>query len=242
MYLQILMLILLGVPSLWLFYNGCRMVFKFERIRHLGLTIFNIWIVAVVFLAFFVLSTARNYRMKEEKRMEISFEKQNADTLCLTLRAEDPEMKFLEDEKYAFFNDMKVVIADDKELLLVPRIRIEESDDSLFSVSQVLQARGQTTAEARQNLALLRYQVSSRGSTLMIGPYARLPKGDCWRGQDADLIIKVPKGKFVRVDKDLEKLKPNWIWFMIPDKGKVLRMTDSGLEEAENINDTIISR
>ena len=238
-YLQVIMLMVLGIPSLMLFYNGSRMVFRFERIKYLGLTMFNIWVVGIVFLVFFSLNTYKLYKIEEEKQMEVTLQNPAADTLYLKLRTEDPGMKYLKSEKYNFLNDLRTTISDDGELYIVPRIRFEESRDSLFSVSQVLLARGKSQAEAKQHLAGIRYQLSTMGSTLMIGPYARLQKGDCWRGQIVSLIIRVPKDKFVKIENTFRDLKPNWRYMINSEEEPSLRMTEYGMEEALPVNDSI---
>jgi phage shock protein PspC (stress-responsive transcriptional regulator) len=238
-YLQVIMLMILGIPSFMLFYNGSRMVFRFERIKYLGLTMFNIWVVGIVFLVFFSLNTYKLYKTGEEKQMDVTLQNPAADTLYLKLRAEDTGMKYLKNEKYTFVNDLRTIISDEGELLIVPNIRFEESRDSLFTVSQVLLARGKSQAEAQQHLAGIRYQIVTMGSSLMIGPYARLPKGDCWRGQTVNLIIRVPKGKFVSMESGLGELKPNWKYLMIPVKDLTMQMTEYGMEEVLPANDTI---
>lgn len=171
--------------------------------------------------------------------MEVTLQNPSADTLYLKLRTEDPGMKYLKYEKYTFINDMRTTISDEGELYLVPRIRFEESRDSLFSISQILLARGKSQAEAQQHVAEIRYQLTTMGSSLMIGPFARLPKGDCWRGQTVNLIIRVPKGKFVTIENSFQDLKPNWRYLLNSGEESILRMTDYGLEEVIPVNDTI---
>jgi hypothetical protein len=231
----------LGIPSCMLFYNGSRMVFRFERIKYLGLTMFNIWVVGIVFLAFFSFSTYKLYKVKEEKQMEVTLQTPAADTLFLKLRTEDPGMKYLKNEKYTFVNDLRTIISDEGELYIVPNIRFEESKDSLFTVSQVLLARGNSQVEAQQHLAGIRYQLVTMGSSIMIGPYARLPKGDCWRGQTVNLIIRVPRGKFVSMESGLGELKPNWKYLMIPLRDLTMQMTENGMEKVSGVNDTIVN-
>jgi hypothetical protein len=234
-YLQIIMLIVLGIPFFMLLYNGARMVFRFERIKYLGLTMFNIWVVGIVFLVFFTLSTYKLYRTGEEKRMEVTLEKPAADTLYLNLRSEDPGMKYLNYDKYTFVDNLRAVVSDEGELFFVPRIRFEESRDSLFSVTQILLSRGKTRMEALQRIAGIRYQLTTMGSTLSIGPYARLPKGECWRGQTVNLVINVPKGKFVQIDRKFHDLKPDWYYLVNSNEESTLVMTENGMEETSSV-------
>jgi phage shock protein PspC (stress-responsive transcriptional regulator) len=229
-YLQVILVMVLGIPFFMLFYNGLRMVFRFDRVRHLGLTMFNIWVVGLFFLAWSGLKIYNLYKFKEARQIEIALEKPASDTLNIALMADDPGLKYLRNEKYALMGDQTAVITGERELFLVPRIRFEQTTDSIFSVSQVTLARGKTRLEAREHLAGIRFQSATRGSTLTIGPYARLPKGECWRGETVNLVIRVPQGKFIRFDQRFHDLKPAWYDMMNSSFESTFKMSENGIE------------
>ena len=232
-YLQAIMLIVLGIPIFMLFYNGLRMVFRFDRIKHLGLTMFNIWIVGLFFLAWSALRVYNLYKFMEEKQIEIALEKPSYDTLFVSMFPDDPGMKYLQHEQYILLGDWKTIITDDKELYVVPRIRIEESNDSLFSISQVTVARGKSRIEAHQHLTGIRFQSATSGSILKISPFLRLPKEECWRGQVIDIIIRVPRGKFIHFDPEFQHLRPYWYFTLNSSKVSTFQMTENGIEVRE---------
>jgi len=229
-YLQVILSMVLGIPLFMLFYNGLRMVFRFERINHLGLTMFNIWIVGLFFLAWSGMKTYNLFKFNEEKKIEIALEKPTFDTLNVMLMADDPGLKFLRYEQYNILGDWKAIITEEHELYVVPRLRIEESDDSLFSISQVTMARGKSRIEAQQHLAGIRFQSATSGSTLRISPFVRLPKGECWRGQSVSLVIRVPKGKFIHVDPQIKDLNPYWYYPLNSSEESTFQMTENGIE------------
>ncbi|MEI7662003.1 MAG: hypothetical protein WCK34_07395, partial [Bacteroidota bacterium] len=99
-----------------------------------------------------------------------------------------------------------------------------------FSVSQVTLARGKTRMEARQHLAAIRFQSAAAGTTLRIGPYARLPREECWRGEAVNLLIHVPRGKFIRFDERLHDLNPSWYYMLNSSDGHIFRMTETGID------------
>ncbi|MCX6278857.1 MAG: PspC domain-containing protein [Bacteroidetes bacterium] len=230
-YLQIILIALLGIPFLALFYNGLRMVFRFDRIRYLGLTAFNIWIVTLFAAAFFAMKIYNLYEFNEEKQLSIALEKPDADTLHISLLADDPGMKYLKYDKYVLAGDWKTVITREKEFFLLPRIRFEESPDSLFSVSEIILARGKSRAEALEHITGIRYNITSNSNRLNISPYARIPMETCWRGQGVNLLIKVPRGKYVHLDRQLSDLKPDWYYISDAPGGTILQMKDYYLEE-----------
>jgi len=218
-YLQAILLIFLGIPAFMLFYNGLRMVFRFNRHRYLILTMMNIWLVGLFFLAWSSLRIYGYYKTAEETRMEIPLEKPSCDTLTVSLIPDDPGMRYLRSEQYVLVNDMKTVITDDHELYLLPGVRVEESPDSLFSVIQVTHANGKSRIEAHQHLANIRFRCAASGTALRISPFVRLPRESCWRGQMVDLIIRVPRGKHVHFDKEIRDMHPYGYYWMDSDTG-----------------------
>lgn len=229
-YLQVILVMFLGIPLFMLFFNGLRMVFRFERIRHLGLTMFNIWVVALFFMAWSALKIYHLYKFSDEKQIEIAIENQSSDTLFVSLIREDPGMPYLRHEQFNLPGDSKTIITEEKELYVVPKIRVEPSEDSLFSISQVTMARGKSRLEARQHLTGIRFQSASSGATLKISPFARLPREECWRGQMADLVIRIPRGKFIHFDKEFQELRPFWLYHMTTGDESTFRMTENGIE------------
>lgn len=229
-YLQVILLLVIGIPLFMLFYNGLRMIFKFERIPHFGLTMFNIWVIGLFFLVWSGLKVFNLYKFNEEKKIDIALEQPSFDTLNVMLMADDPGLKFLRYEKFNMLGDWKAVITEEKEFYIVPRIRIEESNDSLFSISQVTIARGKSRMEAQQHLAGIRFQSATSGSTLRISPFARLPKEECWRGQAVNLVIRVPKGKFIHFDQQIQDLNPYWYYLLNSTEEPTFQMTENGIE------------
>jgi phage shock protein PspC (stress-responsive transcriptional regulator) len=229
-YLQVILFIVIGIPFFMLFYNGLRMVFRFDRIRHLGLTMFNIWLVGLFFMAWSALRVYNLYKYEEEKQIEIALEKPAADTLFVKLFPDDPGLKYLHHEQYVLVGDLKTVITENKELFVVPKIRIEQAPDSLFSISQVAIARGKSRMEAHQHLTGMRYQSATAGSTLRISPFVRLPREECWRGQVIDVIIRVPTGKYIHFDQEFRDLKPFWYFMLNDSDATTFQMTENGIE------------
>ncbi len=229
-YLQVILFVLLGIPAFMLFYNGLRMIFRFNRIKHLGLTMLNIWIIGLFFMTWSGFRIYNLYKYHEETQIKIALEKPADDTLHVMFMAGDPGLKYLHNEKFSLVDDQFAVITPDRELFLVPDIWFEETSDSVFSVTQVTMARGRTHAEARQHMAAIRFQSAANGSCLQVGPFARLPKEVCWRGERVTLHVHVPKGKFIRFDPGFRELRP-YLYYMMNSPGDSLfQMTDSGIE------------
>ncbi len=228
-YLQAVLLLVLGIPSFMLIYNGARMVFRFERVRHLGLTLFNIWILGLFFTVWSGFRIYHLYQYKEEKQISLPLENPRCDTLTITCFPGDPAMKYIGEEQFFLMDNWKTVIAPEGELYVVPDIRIEPSADSLFSITQVTIARGKTRLQARQHLSGIRFQSATSGNELRISPFLRIPGEKCWNGQVIDIIVRVPRGKFIRMNPDMKHFKPWWGWLLQEQDATVLQMKEDEL-------------
>jgi len=237
--LQLIILMALGIPLVMLFYNGLRMVFRFNRIKYLGLTMFNVWVIGVLFLAWSSMKIYHLYKYEEHRQIVIALEKPAADTLFVKLFPDDPGIKLLNQEQYNLVGDLRTVLAPDNAMNLIPKFRLEQSEDSLFSITQVTMANGKSKSEALQHLTSMRFQSATAGSTLKISPFLRIPPQECWRGQMIDLIIRIPKGKYVHFDQELQSLQPYWYCDTESESGSTYLMTENGVEmnpEAEKVN------
>lgn len=230
-YLQVTLLMVLGIPLAMLFYNGLRMVFRFERIRHLGLTVFNIWIVGLFLLSWIGLRTYNLVRHHEEKQIDIPLQNPETDTLTIALFEGDQGLKYLTREPFNIVGDHRAIRGDQGELLLLPKIRITESDDSLCHITQVTLGRGKTKSEAFRHMGGIRFRSASSGPALLISPFVEIPGEACWRGQAVNLTIRVPRGKFVKIDPELLALDALWPSGM---RGAgIFRMAENGPEATE---------
>ena len=235
-YLQAIVLLVAGIPLFMLFYNGLRMVFRFDRIKHFGLTMFNIWIVGLFFLAWSGLRIYNLYKFNDQKQIEIALEHPASDTLFVSLLPDDPGIKYLHNDQYYLIGDWKTVITEEKALYILPKIRIEEADDSLFSISQISMARGKSRIEAHQHLTGMRFQSATSGHQLKISPYVRLPKEECWRGQIIDIVIRVPKGKYIHFDPEFQNLNLFWYYPLNSSNESTFQMGENGIEVSPGRN------
>jgi hypothetical protein len=63
-----------------------------------------------------------------------------------------------------------------------------------------------------------------------MSPFLRLPRQECWRGQVVDVIIRVPRGKFIHFDSGIKELNPFRYYFLNSAEGSAFRMSETGLE------------
>ncbi len=86
------------------------------------------------------------------------------------------------------------------ENLIVENIRviIEKSEDEEFVLIQETKSRGNGLREAKTLAKNIDHTVSRTNNQLDIKPFFLLNKGEKWRAQSVNLILKVPEGKSIK--------------------------------------------
>ncbi len=81
---------------------------------------------------------------------------------------------------------------------------IEKSDDSLYVLSVIKSARGESREEARKRSGALNYPVIQEDSVLLLPSSILLGEGELWRNQRVDLVLRVPDSGRIVLDRDLD--------------------------------------
>ena len=95
---------------------------------------------------------------------------------------------------------------DDKMICNFMRLDIEQSETENFELVQRNYARGNTISEAKNLAVELPVSTSMDGNILKIDPSFSIPKGSKFRAQNIKLTLKVPKGKSIKISKDLSRM------------------------------------
>jgi len=232
----LLLVLLLGIPLLAILFIGTKLVFTYKTNNKLiGLGAFGIWLVALV--AMIVLSTGQfsNFSQKNTVSTGKSLNCPTCKTLYLELGS-TPEKT--DTEKNVQFEDFSLVtIGGEKLLAGNPRLQIEATEATDFSVIIKKTARGKNSGDVQKNLDNIQYNTTSKDSTLLLDAYFTLGSQAKWRSQEVQITVKVPKGKRIHLGSNLDQLhfdfdNINNIWNkeMI---GKTWIMTPEGLSLKE---------
>jgi len=104
------------------------------------------------------------------------------------------------------------------EELVIENIRliIEKAEDDDFVLIQETHSRGNGLREAKTLAKKVDHAVSRTNNQLDIKPFFVLNKGEKWRAQSVNLILKVPQGKSIQF-KNLNRM--NWTMIDYIDSG-----------------------
>lgn len=230
--------ILIGIPILLLLFIGTKLLFNYKTNNKLiGLGTFAVWLLALIALIVVGVSQAENFSKQTSQTVSQKIDCTNCKTLYLEMN-EDIYESLIED--HISLDRMKIAEVNGKEKLLGhPRFTIEQSTTGEFLLQVKKRARGSDTEEAQKNMEQIDYNFTTTDSTLRFDPYYFLKENAKWRQQEVSMVLKVPEGKTVYLDKemeaiiyDIENVNNMWDGDMV---GKFWTMSPEGLKLKEEI-------
>ncbi len=85
------------------------------------------------------------------------------------------------------------------------RFRMEKSVDGKVSLSTAFKSRGKTFEVALKNAQNIHYDFIQEGTSLNFNPILHIPKMANWRGQEVLLVLYIPIGTEVRINKEFNR-------------------------------------
>lgn len=226
--------LLVGIPLLAMLFVGTKLVFRYKTNNTaIGLTMVGVWLIALVAIVALAAGQVGNYRAKAS----VSSTQTVSCDSCQTLYLKLGEDKYEDYAKLDFeIENLEVAVVNGEEVMLgQPRLDVEKSAGNEFSVVVRKTSRGKSRDHARESSEDIVYQYQLIDSTMVFDPYFVLKEGVKWRGQELDIIVKVPEGKAVYLDPglvtiihDIENVSNTWDGDMV---GKTWVMKPEGLTE-----------
>ncbi len=184
-------LIFLGVPLLMLALGVMRLFMRtnFKPRWTMGLWLF--WSLNLVSLMFVGVKTMREFSHGAEVGLGSNTSNfAPTDTLFIDFEKNPYDDSFLRFGGELFISDNKLI----SESI---RLRVEKSESDKFEIVQSNYSRGQGVEEGQQLAGKIAYQYRIEGNRLILPSFFEIPKGEKWRGQQVNITLKVPEGKWV---------------------------------------------
>lgn len=205
-----------GVPILMMIYGGVKLLFKIHYTnRWLNLSAGLVWLSGFVIALFIGITTGKDFgnggKIKEQVQLI------QHDTLYLTLNNNKELMNKLniQDDEYQTnrgririnnrrsdymigLNGNSKFIAGRSSLNIVPSLTQD------FELYIIKEARGEDKRSATERAKKIDYKTMQQGNTISFDDLFTVAENEKFRLQEVHILLKVPRGKVIHLDKNLE--------------------------------------
>lgn len=209
-----------GVPILMMIYGGIKLLFKIHySSRWLNISAGLIWLVGFMVVLFVGFKTFNDCSESSKVKESIQLLSQK-DTLYLTLNKnkelitalqlndileEDYDTEGNLKRKYGHQSDYIIAKKDGQKIIVgYASLNILPSSSDKFELYVVKKARGEDKRSAVERAKSIQYKITQTDSLISFDELFMTNPDEKFRVQDIEVILKVPRGKVVHLDKSLE--------------------------------------
>lgn len=200
------------LPIFWLLTRLLLSVMKARpNHRYLNLSFLSGWLGAVILVTIIGARVGLDFRAVSMDTQETTLQAFSADTLYVDVRTEGDLPYDAEYIEHYGTDWLEVELPDmdagnDGMRLGNIELRTSEAKDSVGKVFVYRLARGSNAAEARERAEAISYNVSQEDSVLYL-PRFYYFSDEPWRHQQVKLVVKVPKGKEIKLSDAVDHLR-----------------------------------
>ena len=189
--------IVIFIPLIALVYQGIKLVFGInQKNKTISITLLIIWLTGLMFVIFSVFRYGNDFKKEAEFSNIANLKYFKSDTLFIELKNYNDNIDL---PVLNSMNRQYLFCSTDSSYFLNPSISTYNDDDiEQFSVEIVSKAFGKTYRKAHKNAERISYDYSQMDSLITLGAYCSFPKGGRFKGQNMDIIIRIPDGKAVK--------------------------------------------
>jgi phage shock protein PspC (stress-responsive transcriptional regulator) len=198
----ITLFLIIIIPLIALIYGGLKMLLRFKaNDRLIALTGLVLWIVSILFLVTTILFESTDYFAPGQVTTEQTLSPINSDTLVVIMNP-DPGIEGFHDDWYYEEDEDWHVLSDHDRVYSKIDLDIELSKDDNFRIKLVKSSAGSVKPLAPGISVLQEYDWSQDGDSLILDPYFSKSKIHPLYLLEAEVVIKVPEGKYIQLDRN----------------------------------------
>jgi phage shock protein PspC (stress-responsive transcriptional regulator) len=231
--LVIAVTLLILIPIAAMIYGLVKLIFNLKTTnRGLGVGAMTLWIVSLLLIIGIVAFESSNY--SDSGRDTIAQDLMlGSDTLIVAVN--EAQQEYLDDESIFDLDEQWYLLRDADAYYGRVDLDIEMSSGDSFAIEVNKRSKGRSWDRARENAANLDYNFRTTGNTLILDSYFSVDLEDKWRFPRVEVIVRVPEGKVVVLDRGTRDILEGVRntdhlsdWNMA---GKTWKMTGEGLEK-----------
>lgn len=168
-----------------------------ETNKFVGYSLSLIWFIGLVCGLIVLVSVVKDFRRGSYPPIKEKLSIMQPSNGKLVIKQAD---EYADADEIDFFDNI-IRVTEDTAIIKSVRVYVEKSDTDSFEVYVEKYSRGRRTAIARQLANEIQYQIVQKDSVIYVPSGISIPRDSKFRGQQVKLIIKVPKGKNIVMDK-----------------------------------------
>lgn len=201
-------LLLVGIPFLMLAYAGARMLFNIRKgSRVIGFTALGLWLIGLGLTLFIGMDVAGEFRQKESVRNEITLIQPASRKLHVEFAPSKNVEKDYDNTNYSnnWEDDWDLIRKGDDYVSRNIKVDFVKSPNDSFQLVQIFYARGASGKLAIEAANTINYGYTQQDSLLQLDRYFRLGPDGKYRSQKVQLLVRVPLGAQVYMDRSLRR-------------------------------------
>lgn len=194
---------LAAIPLLSLLVRGVKFLLNVRlNFKAFDWTMLVLWLVCLTGVTVVGIQLAQDFEYDGKQTNRISVVQPVAGPLIL--QVDDSEKDAIRSEWSKGSHWKHVEVYDEASIYDDIDITIERSDDTLYSFTLIRSAHGDSRDEARSRASQVSYELGQIDSIIRIPSVVKLKEGELWRGQQVDLIVRVPMDKTIILDSRID--------------------------------------
>jgi phage shock protein PspC (stress-responsive transcriptional regulator) len=204
------LLFFVGIPLIMLIYSCIKILFSIKtRNRIVRITAFSLWLSGLLMLIYVGVQIGDDF--KEEAKYEDRYEIKSPTSQVMYLNLiKDSKYNF--NEKYGYQSRVRInhwnLVKVNKNGISFgyPEVDVEKSETDSFKLLVIKGAQGSTNKEATIRARSISYTFTQHDSILDFNPYFDITKEDKWRDQSVRIVLQVPVGKVIYLNKNMKNI------------------------------------
>jgi phage shock protein PspC (stress-responsive transcriptional regulator) len=209
------LILFLGVPLVALItWLVRRIMGARSRNHYLGYVFSSLWVIGLVCTIVLISMFARNFRSRDFVEEDVNIVQPAKGKLFIDLMNGRQGHHYYSRDWFSvnWDNDLPI-FGDNYDSLLLNTVRVNvvKSKDSAFHVERMKFSHGKNSTEAQSLARKINFEVSQQDSILLLPRGFVISNQDKFRNQQLLVVIEVPVGKRIEIDKSIDEFH----WFTI---------------------------
>ena len=230
------MFFLAGIPLFSMLLGIAKSFFRMKHNPYLQAGLWSFWTINFVAAVFLVASVSKQFNQGGTVSQNIPLNISGDTIVLTTLKHQGWDIAQRFDRLQV--GDSAMINGD-------VDIKVVRSLTGAFSLTKETRSRGTSSQEANTLASQINYEYTLVGNELALSKGFAIPKGQKWRGQEVNIILAIPDGKFIRWDREIladidvehtrhDRWRHGNLWQMTADG---LQATDAATSDAKPIGE-----